>query len=102
MAKMNAALNPLPSFLRASAQDAANMAMRKACRAKWNEDDWNVMCETQERLIRACYGRDRDHNQPDMCFIRFSVAEQMEKRGLFNLSSDMKEIEAAIDRQMDG
>lgn len=41
------ALNPLPSFLRASAQDAAK---------------------------RSCYGRPGDHNQPDYCFIRFQHA----------------------------
>lgn len=41
------ALNPLPSFIRASAQDAASMQMRAAGRQKWNEDDWNKTVETQ-------------------------------------------------------
>lgn len=92
-----AALNPLPSFIRASAQDAANLQMRKANRTKWNEDDWNLMCETQERLIRSCYGSPRDHNEPNWCFIRFSIAERMEKAGEFSHTSKMPEINAAIE-----
>lgn len=47
------AFNPLPSLIRASAQDAGNSNMRKNGRTKWSDDDWNVMCETQDRLIRS-------------------------------------------------
>lgn len=96
------AINPLPSLIRASATDAANMAMRKGCRKAWSEDDYNLACETQERLIRACYGYERDHNQPNMCFIRFGIAEQMERQGLFSLRSDVREIMATIDGILDG
>ena len=84
------AMNPLPSLIRASAQDAAAMSMRAAGRTKWNDDDWNAMCETQERLIRACYGRERDHNNPNMCYIRFSVAEELEKQRVITLTMKAK------------
>lgn len=94
---MSAALNPLPSLLRASAQDAANMQMRAAGRSKWSDDDYNHACETQERLIRACYGRPGDHNEPRMVYIRFQIAEAMERKGLFKLNSDMQQINAQID-----
>lgn len=88
---------PLPSLIRASAQDAANAQMRKACRKAWNEDDWNLAAATQERLIRSCYGRPGDHNQPNSCFIRFQIAEQMERRGEFHLRSDLAVVNAAIE-----
>jgi hypothetical protein len=87
-------LNPLPSFIRASAQDAGDMHMRAAGRSKWNDDDWNRMCEVQERLIRSLYGRASDHNQPDYCYIRFHVAEQLERAGHLTLKSN---IAAAVD-----
>lgn len=74
------ALLPLPSFIRASAQDAANMHMRAAGRTKWSDEDWNVAVDTQERLIHSLYGH-RGDNQPDMCFIRFQVAERLERAG---------------------
>ena len=91
-------INPLPSFVRASAQDAGNTHMRKAGRVKWDDDDWNVMCETQEQLIRSLYGRDMDHNNPDACYLRFQIAEQLEKRGEFGLRSDATVIMSRIDQ----
>ncbi len=97
------ALNPLPSLIRASAQDAANAQMRRECRAVWNEADWNLMCETQERLIRSCYGRPGDHNRdPNYVYIRFGLAEQMERRGEFHLKSDCAAILDQIDAAMFG
>lgn len=50
------AIEPRPSFLRASALDAANASMRKAGRATWNDDDWNAGVDTLDSLIAACYG----------------------------------------------
>jgi hypothetical protein len=94
------AFSPLPSFLRASAQDKANAAMRKAGRAKWNDDDYNVAAATLDRLIRSCYGRPGDHNQPDMCFLRFQLAERMEKAGGFHHDSKLPDIAAIIDEAM--
>jgi len=99
---MNNSMNPLPSLIRASATNTANMAMRKGSRSAWSSEDYDVACETQERLIRACYGRDGDHNEPNRCYIRFSIAEALERNGLFKLKSDMKEVNATIDRMMDG
>lgn len=90
-------LNPLPSLIRASAHDAGSMNMRANGRKKWNDDDWNAMCETQDRLIRNIYGKPQDHNEPNWCFIRFQIAEQMEKRGEFGLKSGLKEILRHID-----
>lgn len=94
------ALIPLPSFVRASAQDAGNMQMRKANRTKWNEADYNLVCDTQERLIRSLYGRPGDHNNPDVCYLRFQIAEQMERQGKFNIKSDLTEIHAAVEEAM--
>ena len=94
------AIAPLPSLIRASAHDAASMSMRAAGRTKWNDDDWNAMCETQERLIRACYGRESDHNQPNMCYIRFSVAEALQNQGVFTLKSKPAEIMKMIDEAL--
>lgn len=91
------ALNPLPSFLRASAQDAANTQMRKACRKVWNDDDYNLAASTLERLVRSCYSRPFDHNQPDYCFFRFQRAERLEKEGKFSAFSQMPDIAQAID-----
>lgn len=38
-------------FARASAQDAANMQMRRAGRTRWSEADYNLACETLYRLL---------------------------------------------------
>lgn len=89
-------MNPLPSLLRASAFDAGNMHMRANGRAKWNDDDWNVMCDTQDRLITGCYGKPGD-NEPQMKFIRFQIAEQAERRGEINLQSNWSDVLTAID-----
>lgn len=94
--KSTNAMNPLPSLLRASAHDAGNFSMRRAGRSKWNDDDWNAMVETQDRLIRHCYGRETDAD-PRMMYIRFSLAEQLQRQGDFNLYSDFAEIMAFID-----
>jgi hypothetical protein len=94
------ALNPLPSFLRASAQDAANMQMRKAGRKAWNEDDYNLAADTLDRLVRSCYGKPSDHNQPDYCFIRFQHAETLEKQGRFSHVSRMPDIAREIEEAM--
>ena len=92
---------PLPSLIRASGQDAGNASMRAAGRIKWNDDDWNAAAGTQERLIRSIYGRETDHNnEPNCCYIRFSFAEAMEKRGDFNLASDLDKVFAYIERCM--
>jgi hypothetical protein len=96
-ARHSNALTPVPSWIRASAWDAGNMHMRKAGRAKWNIDDWNVAAATQDRLIKGCYGRASDHNEPNLCYIRFSLAEQMEKAGRFPLRGDMRAAMAEID-----
>ena len=89
------AMNPLPSLIRASAWDAANMAMRKDGRTKWSEDDYNLACETQERLIRSTYSRAGD-NDDRLCYIRFSFAEAMEKARLLTLYT--KDFFGVLDR----
>jgi invasion protein IalB len=94
---MTSALTPLPSLIRASASDAANMQMRKAGRSKWSRADWNKMCDVQERLIRSCYGRASDDNEPNRCYLRFQIAEQLEKRGDFGLRSDVTKVMSFID-----
>lgn len=91
-----AGLVPLPSFLRASSQDAADMQMRAAGRTRWNDDDWNLNAETLERLTRATFGRPSDHNDQDMCFIRFQQAERAERRGELNSRSTADDFARAI------
>jgi len=39
------------SLAMAAGQDAANRRMRKQCRKKWNQDDWNLMVDTFDRLF---------------------------------------------------
>ena len=94
-------VNPLPSLLRASAEDEANRAMRKAGRSAWSRSDYNVACEKQECLIRSCYGRDTDKD-PNFCYIRFGVAEQLQRDGYIGLRSDWKQVMEGIDKLLAG
>lgn len=99
--RRSAAMNPLPSLIRAAAWDAAENSARHAGRHAWAETDYNEACATQERLIDACYGRqDEDPDSPRR-YIRFSLAEQMERAGTFTLSSDFAAISVAIDQALD-
>lgn len=95
------AINPLPSLIRAAAWDAASSSARRAGRAAWSEDDYNEACSTQERLITACYARKGEGAGDPRRYIRFSIAEQMERNGTFTLSSDITAISAAIDHALD-
>lgn len=90
------ALFPLPSFLLASAWDAGNAAMRKAGRTKWSRADYNAAAATQDRLTRACWGNKADADK-NLCFIRFQIAREMERRGDLDMSSDLNETHRLID-----
>jgi hypothetical protein len=96
---MSKAMNPLPSLIRASAQDAANAQMRAANRKKWDEADYDLACATQRRLTLACYGKPGE-NQREMAFIRFQVAEQWQRKGLIGLDSQWDDVLAEIDRAL--
>lgn len=89
--------NPLPSLLRASAWDAGNARMRKAGRTVWTRGDYNEAARTQNRLVRACYARKGDPEGSPLPFVRFGVAEQMQREGAFTLTSKMSNVHAAID-----
>lgn len=89
------AMFPLPSFLLASAWDAGNMAMRKAGRTKWSRADFNAAAATQDRLVRACWGNKSDTDR-NICFIRFQMAQQMERRGDIDMRSDLTEVHRVI------
>lgn len=93
---------PLPSLLRASMHDAAANSMRAAGRAQWNDDDWNAMCATSDRLIRACYGRSWDKPGSDWPAVRFGVAERLQRDGHFDLSSNFDDICDMIDALLIG
>lgn len=97
MAKQKNAVTPLPSLIRASAWDAANMRAAKGGRKAWSRGDYNEAARTQNRLVRACYGRDGDDENSPMPFIRFGIAEQMQRAGMFGLNSDLRAVNAAID-----
>lgn len=77
------ALEPRPSFIRASAMDAGSMQMRKAGRAVWSDEDYEFAAETLDRMVKSCYGKPSDHNDPNKCFIRFQHAETLERQGKF-------------------
>ena len=98
---MPRAMNPLPSLIRASATDAANMQMRAAGRSAWSEDDYDLAASTLERLITSCYGREGE-NQQEMKYIRFGVAEQAEKRGEIGLRSNWADVMARIECALSG
>lgn len=91
---------PLPSLIRASAWDAGSNSMRKAGRTKWSRVDRQAAADTQDRLIRACYGREWDRPTSNLPFIRFQIAEQMQKAGRFTLDSDFREICEDIDASL--
>jgi hypothetical protein len=98
---MSATVTPLPSLLRASAWDAGNARMRKAGRSKWTRGDFNEAARTHNRLVRACYGKPEDPDGSPLPFIRFQIAETMQKRGMFNISSKMPAIHRQIDEAME-
>lgn len=98
---MSTRVNPLPSLIRASAEDSANAAMRKAGRTAWSRSDYNTAGKTQERLVRACYGRSADKDQ-DLCYIRFGVAERFQKDGYIAIDSDWTKVMGAIDELIAG
>lgn len=94
---MAARINPLPSLIRASAWDAGNTNMRDAGRKVWNAEDRDAAAQTQERLIRACYSRAWDNSISKRCYIRFSMAEQAERDGTFDLKTNFKKLSTLID-----
>ena len=93
----SSAVNPLPSYLRASALDAGNASMRKACRTRWSDEDADTATEMLERLVRSLYASEADHNQPNMCFYRFQIAESLERSGKLHMNDN---IAAAVDRAL--
>lgn len=93
-------VNPLPSLLRASAWDAGNQSAAKAGRKVWDREDYNAAAATQERLTLSCYGRLWDRHGSKLAFVRFAIAESMEKQGHFTLSSDFAEISDWIDAEL--
>lgn len=97
------ALNPLPSLIRASAQDAVTMRKQRAGKGlstPWTRADYNHAAATQERLVLACYGRPYDRTGSKLPFIRFQIAEQYERNGEFTLSSDFEAVSEAIDTSL--
>lgn len=70
---MAAALPPHPRYLRASAQDAGNMSLRRAGRTAWSQEDAERAAATLHRLISGCYG------EGDAGIIAFMAAERAER-----------------------
>lgn len=92
---MNALL-PLPSLLRASAQDAASARMRKAGRTAWSRTDYNEAVRTLNRLCAVHYGKGIRGAY------RFQVAEELERAGELFLSMPTEWFVAAIDVAVEG
>lgn len=95
------AVNPLPSLLRASAWDAGNSRMRKAGRSAWSLGDRNEAARTHNRLVRSCYGKAADPKGSPLAFIRFGIAEALQRDGRFTLTSKMADIHRMIDEAME-
>jgi hypothetical protein len=91
---------PLPSSIRASAWDAGNAHMHKAGRTKWAWDDFTAASAEHERLVAVSYARPND--QRHHRYVRFQIAEQMERAGLFTSTSSMADIHRQIDLAMEG
>jgi hypothetical protein len=96
MTNVRNAMNPLPSLIRASARDAACSRMRTAGRKVWNRADYNEAARTQHRLIKVCYRLKGDKG--DERFIRFAIAEQMQRDRYIDLYSDWPKVMAVIEQ----
>lgn len=88
-------MNPLPSLIRASAWDAGNLNMYNAGRTKWDWNDFTVASAEHERLLGLAYARPNDQRHDR--YLRFQIAEQMERAGLFTQASAMADIHRQID-----
>ncbi|HEV2572849.1 hypothetical protein [Methylocella sp. CPCC 101449] len=83
--------NPLPSYIRRTAQNAASLNMRKFRRDQWNEADWAVLIETKEKLIRSHYSRLGEAIDSENPFQRFQMIDILERNGhLHGPISDIK------------
>lgn len=91
---------PLPSSIRASAWDAGNAHMHRAGRTKWAWDDFTAASAEHERLVAVSYARPSD--QRHHRYVRFQIAEQMERAGIFTSTSLMTDILRQIDLAMEG
>ncbi len=91
-------MNPLPSFIRASAWDAGNASMTNGGRTNWDWTDFTVASAEHERLVGLSYARPNDERHDR--YIRFQIAEQMERAGLFTNTSSMTDIHRQIDVAM--
>lgn len=91
---------PLPSSIRASAWDAGNAHMHRAGRTKWAWDDFTAASAEHERLVAVSYARPTD--QRHHRYVRFQIAEQMERAGIFTSTSSMTDIHRQIDLAMEG
>lgn len=75
--------------------------MRKAGRAAWSLGDRNEAARTHNRLVLACYGKPTDPAESPLPFVRFQVAEALERAGRFTLASKMPDIYRQIDAAME-
>lgn len=82
---------PLPSLIRAAAWDAGNRSMMKAGRKVWNRADYNAAARFQNETIARCYG------EGPTGFIKFGLAEAMQKVGLVTIGMKSKAFFKAID-----
>lgn len=73
--------NPLPSYIRRIAQNAASQNMRRYKRDQWNDDDWAVLVETKDKLIRSHYSRLGEAINSQNPFTRFQMIDVLERNG---------------------
>jgi hypothetical protein len=85
------ALLPLPSFLRASAMDAANQQMRQAGRCTWSRADRNEAVRKLDALVSSCYGEGARGQ------FRYQIASELEQDGRLSCRMTMKQLNAVID-----
>lgn len=96
----SATTNPLPSLIRASAWDEGNRSMQRAGRKVWSRADYNVAARKQNELVIATHGRWFDREGSKLPFIRFQIAEQMERSGHFTVTSKYADICEDIDASL--
>lgn len=91
MATIAAEQLPLPSLIRAAAWDIGNRSMSKAGRTVWNRADYNAAARFQNETIAKCYG------DGPAGFIKFGIAEAMERVGALHLGMKAKSFFAVVD-----
>lgn len=95
-------LSPLPSLIRATAQEACDSQMKRFSRRHPNEDDKALILDTQDRLIRALFANASDGPGSKLCYLRFAMAERFERAGMIDPTHAPDDVIAMCDHALAG